>query len=111
MNLSELKERGGFVDPSPVKKSIEWKDDKGEVQTGDVFVIRQPFGAVERHIMSRGESDDRAQLANMVHLCIRLGEDAAEQLSYDQAYALSPSIAWAMVAVIDEVNAPRTVAR
>jgi len=111
LQLSSFQERGGFVDPHPVKKSIEWTDEKGEAHSGELFVVRQPFGVVEKSLMDKDAVKDRAALAHMISLCIRFGEDASEQLTYEQAYGLNPSAAWAMVGVIDEVNAPRAVAR
>lgn len=105
MNLSELQGMGGFVDTDPVQKDVEWKGADGKSYSGKVFVVRQPFGAVEQAMIN---SADRSQGAKLISLCIRLGEGASEALTYEQAYNLHPSVAWAFVAAINEVNTPKT---
>lgn len=104
MNLSELQVSGGFVDTTPVKKEITWQKPGGDPLTFDVYVVRQPFGAVERAF--DGETD-RSKGANMIQMCIRLG-DGTEQLTYEQAYNLHTSLAWAFVAAINEVHNPKS---
>ncbi|QTW20247.1 phage tail assembly chaperone family protein, TAC [Comamonas kerstersii] len=104
MKLSDLQAMGGFVDAEPVKKEASWKLN-GQQHTASVFVVRQPFGKVESAL---GDADkDRSQGAQLISMCIRLGEDASEQLTYEQAYNLHPAVAWAFVGVINEVNTPK----
>lgn len=105
MNLSELQDLGGFVDSTPVKKRIKWKSNSGQEHSGDVFVVQQPYGAVEVALM--GGDKDRVQGAQLISLCIRLGPDGSEKMSYEQAYALHPALAWAFVGAINEVHAPK----
>lgn len=105
MNLSELQELGGFVDSTPVEKSITWKGANGKTHKCKVFVVRQPYGAVESALL--GDDQDRVQGAKLIALCIRLGDGGSEQLTYDQAYALTPALAWAFVGAINEVNSPK----
>lgn len=104
MNLTDLQEKGGFVDTEPVKKELKWKDANGVEHTGSVFVVRQPFGAVDQALANKV---DRSQGAKLISLCIRLGDDASGTLTYDQAYSLHPSLAWAFVGAINEVNTPK----
>jgi len=106
MRLDELKSLGGFVDAEPVKKRIEWRGPNGQQHAGDVFVVRQPFGVVERAVMSNDK--DRSQGARLISLCIRLGDNADEQLNYEQAYNLTPALAWAFVGAINDVNDPKS---
>lgn len=103
MRLADLQSLGAFVDTAPVKKTITWRaTPDGEELTGEVFVVRQPFGEVERAL---GDLDnERSRGAKLIAMSIRLGENGDEQLTYEQAYQLTPAFAWALVTAINEVN-------
>lgn len=109
ISLQQLRERGGFVDTKPVPKEISWIDEDGEEFKGNIFVVRQPFGVVEAALVDPDK--DRSQSARLIALQVRLGTDASECLSYEDAFNLNAAVAWAMVRAINEVNAPRTRAR
>lgn len=103
--------RGGYADTAPIKKPITWTDDAGDEHSGEVFVVRQAFGDVEQSLFDLDAQEKRGQMACLISACIRLGEDANERFTYEQAYSLNPSAAWSMVAAINEVNSPRAHAR
>src|SRR5699024_7694629 len=79
-----------ILPPEPVKKSGEWKHN-----TFDYWVVHPGYGEFERFILRNGraeEGDKRSDIVQMVALCIRLGEDAGEQLTYAQAFCLDPGL-------------------
>lgn len=95
MNLKELRDAGGIVSADPVRKQVEWRGKKF-----DVFVIRQSFGTVESLVR---DLDGRSRSAALIASFIRLGDDATEQMSYEDAYQLQPDLAGEFVRVINEV--------
>lgn len=50
--------------------------------------------------------EDRSKSAKMLSECILLGEEQ-EALSYEQAYQLDPSLAFALVQAVKDVGAPK----
>lgn len=95
MNLQQLREAGGIVSPDPVKKTVSWDGKKF-----DVFVIRQSFGTVESLVQGL---DGRSRSASLIASFIRLGDDASEKLTYEDAYQLHPTLAGEFVRVVNEV--------
>lgn len=104
MDLNRLQQAGGFVSSELVKRKCVWthKDDKGEEQKDvfDIFIKRAPFGAVERALLDEGVSRSSALIA----ACVRLGERGQEELTYEQAYQLQPSLARVFMEAIASVN-------
>jgi hypothetical protein len=99
MDLRELKAKGGFVSAEPVPVEVTWKHGK-DADTFTVHVVKQSFGAVESLFKT---TDDRSRSASFIAAAIRLG-DGKERMSYDDAYALDPSLATVMVEAINKVN-------
>jgi len=107
ISIDQLQQQGGFVDETPVEKTIQWKPPGAKkAVSSTIMVARQSFGEVEESLNDVAERRGGAQ---MISMCVRLGADGKERLSYEQAYNLHPSLAWAMVKAINEVNsAPKT---
>lgn len=105
MKLSDIQAKGGFVSPTPVKKTIKWFSD-GEHHEGEVFIVSPPFGEVDSAIAQN--HDTRSRSAHLISLYVRFGEHGEEQMTYDQAYNLAPSLGWALVTAINEVSVPKS---
>lgn len=107
MNLAQLQAAGAFVEAAPVKTPVTWtrQNATGEEvsDTFDVWVRRRSFGTMERVAML---GEDRSKSAKMLSECILLGEEQ-EALSYEQAYQLDPSLAFALVQAVKDVGAPK----
>jgi hypothetical protein len=100
MKLKELKAAGGFVSSDHVKRSITWANTNGDEYTFDIFVRRSSFGSMERLIMA---DDDRSKSAQHIADCVLIGENA-EPMTYEDAYALEPSLAKAILEQVRAVN-------
>jgi endo-alpha-1,4-polygalactosaminidase (GH114 family) len=109
MRIADLRSKGAFVSTEPVKRTIEWTHqdaESGEIVTDtfDVWVIHPSFGMIETAFKEEKSEIKSAQSA-AIAACIRLGEDATERLSYDDAYNLNPTLAQAMIAAINSTGA------
>lgn len=102
MNLKELKAAGGFVPAEAVKRSVVWERAPGDEVTFDIYVKRLSFGSVERMLTETNEN--RSRSAELIAACVRLGENGADALTYDDAYNLEPSLAKAIGEAVREVN-------
>jgi hypothetical protein len=96
LSLESLAGNGGIVDTRLVKVTKAWKrfDEKaGETVEDDVsfFVRRGSYGDFAR---TRADSEKAGVLPDvlMVAMCVRLGEDGGEQMTYEQASSLDPSL-------------------
>lgn len=110
MRLSDLQARGAFVDSAPVKRTIDWTHQDpqtGKVVTDkcDIFIVRPSFGMIEKFASANQGSPIDAKRSAVIAACIRLGDDASEQMTYDQACTLDPALAAAMEAAIYESGA------
>lgn len=106
MLLKDLIDKGGFVSAEPVKKSVEWVhevDGEEVTDTFDVWVLKQSFGHMERIWAG---PDDKSRSAALISECIRFGDKAQEQLTYDQAFSLHPGLATSLMVAFNEVNSP-----
>lgn len=107
MNLADLVAMGGVIDATPMPEEIEWirESDDGEVLS-DKFLIhvkRIVYGDVEK-LRDVDPKKDRSYAAQLISLGVRLGEKADEQLSYEQAYDLHPTLAGALLGALIKHN-------
>lgn len=106
MNLKQLREKGGIVDATLVKKTVSWThpDENGN-EINDVFDVhirRLAYGMVESVLRPDGKS--RSVTSQLISLAVLFGDGADEQLSYDEAYQLEPGLAAALSIAVKEVN-------
>lgn len=101
MNLAELIQEGGFIPAAPEKKSLTWKRDSGDL-TFDAWFIRPSWGGIER----LGGDADNSVNAKMISQYVRLGKNAEESMTYEQAYQLDTSLALVFMAELQELAKP-----
>lgn len=108
MNLKELKEKGGIVDASLVKKTVSWThlDENGnEIQdVFDVHIRRLAYGMVESMLRPDSSGKNRSVTLLLISSAVVFGEDADEQLTYDEAYQLESGLTAALIEAVKEVN-------
>lgn len=115
MNKSELTKIGGVVSALPIKQEVTWTriNEQGEevTDTFDVFVKTLAYGDYEQLFMEpkKDESEEEQAERNsrncqLIVLSIRLGENAQEAFTYDEAYQLHPGLANAFITKISRVN-------
>jgi len=107
MNLEQLKGKGGIVDGSLVKKEVKWTrpDPKTGKPTTDKFTIhvrRQSFGVVDR-LYQPGEGE-KNRTAKFIAASVFLGEEGEEAISYEDAFCLEPTLGYAFLVAVNEVN-------
>ncbi|OFE11379.1 hypothetical protein PHACT_12540 [Pseudohongiella acticola] len=124
MNVEQLIASGAVRPTELIKKEITWAridESSGDelVDVFDVHVRRLAYIDQERMLRmafrsSRDASDDDedavqpaqhdSTTAALICVAIRLGDDASEELTYDQARQLEPNLARAMLDAINLVN-------
>jgi len=108
MRLADLQSRGGFVSGGAQKRAVEWThidDETGKLVTDkfDVFVIQPSYGMIDTAFRESKEQITSAQAA-AIAACIRLGENAEEKMTYDQAFSLHPALAMALIEAINSAG-------
>lgn len=109
MDVAALKARGGVISPLPVPKEVEWTHadpDTGEKVTDKftVHVLRHSYGAMERLMLGEG---DKSKGAMLISTCMRFGEGGKEEMSYEDAFQLEPSLAAVFMKALNEANEPK----
>jgi hypothetical protein len=108
MRLADLQARGAFVSKEPTRRELTWfhvDPDTGEkiADSFSVWVVRPSYGDIETRVALAGAGARAAQSA-AIAACIRLGENAEEQMTYEQAYQLDPSLALLFIKAINDAG-------
>ena len=94
MNLSDIQDKGGFIDGKLIKKSGIWKrfdEEKGSFDDFTVeFFVKQCSWIEYQNILKGGVQFHPEGLA--IAACVRLGEDGSEQMSYEQVETLDSGL-------------------
>jgi len=106
MNIEQLTALGGVISAAAVPEEITWirEDESGGLLT-DSFLIhvkQLAYGDIEQFRNAQANKKDlsRSYAAHLISLGVRLGENGEEQLTYEQAYQLHPTLAGAMLAKV-----------
>lgn len=109
MKIDELRARGGLIDSTLVKKSVVWKkvdeDGKSEDVSFDIFVRKNSFGLFD--LANQQAREGKSRSATVIANGIRLGERGEEEMTYEDAYNLEPSLSVVLFQAFMEVNKPR----
>ena len=97
MKLADLEKKGGIVADELVKRKAKWNGDDI-----DFYVKMLSFGDIDRTY--NGSDMDASQAATLISKAVRLGDDGSEQLSYEQAYSLTPALATIFAEHVMTVN-------
>lgn len=106
MNLDELISRGAIVPSTPVPTEVTWprsEEDGGDV-TFIVHIKRRSYGVMERVFKTDPENPDRSINAQFISESVLFGDGGSEQMSYEQAFQLEPSLATVLMKAVREVN-------
>lgn len=108
MDLKTLRDRGGFVPAAPVAREVTWThaDENGQrvTDTFTVHIVRHSAGAIERLRDQHAADPSRLWGCLLVSESLRLGDDASERLTYEEACALDPDLARVFADTITAVN-------
>lgn len=96
-SIDDLVKLGGIVSAEPVERTVEW-----DGNTFTVLVKRISYGMVER-VLIKPDDDEQSRNAALISGSILLN-GGTESLTYEQAFQLKPSLAFALVDAIRSVN-------
>lgn len=103
MDLKQLKSLGALVSAEPVVREVTWTRDGHDPVTFNVHIKRQSFGSIERLFLT--DDTDRSKSSAYLAECILLGDPPKlKALTYDEAYALEPTLARVLIDAINAVN-------
>lgn len=109
MNIAELIQRGALVGGELVKVEVKWTHpvegvDEDITDAFFVHIERQSYRHVERMLSS---PEDRSRGAQIISEHVRFGDAGEEKMTYEQALALDPGLAAALLSAYNEVNGAR----
>ena len=107
MTLDDLMQRGGFVAPALIEKTVKWADAVGGPVDFKVF-IKEPSAAtmerLGRAVNGAGEDvDDVARRPMMVSLAVFFDAEGKQGIPYEKACDLKYSLCTALYEAVAEV--------
>lgn len=104
LKLDDLEKKGGFVSPDLTKTTVEWvhiDPETNEIVTDtfEIFVKKISFGDLKRAYAG----NDIESQSRLLALCVRLGEEGEEVLTYEKAYSLEGSLGLALIEAVNKV--------
>ena len=105
MRLQDFGTNGMFVADEPVRKSVKWKNPKGEEFEFDVLIKRVSVAELEARLYASQQG--RSVSATTISQSIVLG-DTGEPMKYEDAARLDPTFARVLLDAIREVNTAET---
>ena len=108
MDLKQLRELGGIVSSTPVKKEVTWNrtaaDGSADPVTVAVHIKKLSFGSIERLFAVDEKDAERSRMASFIADTVLLGEDGQERITYEDAYQLDAGLARVLMDAISAVN-------
>lgn len=109
MDKAQLQALGGYVPPAPQKQTVVWSREGEDDVTFEVTVLPRTAGAMFRAKEMARELNGEADGASVaIAAFIRLGEDASESFTYEDAYNLDADLAAALLLAVARVQGVRT---
>lgn len=106
-NLSMLIAAGALAKVETVKKNVTWKheNDAGEIieDNFDVFIKLEP-SAYDFEFIHLNKKENSPVIARRVARMIRLGENGEEEIPYETALTMQPSLLVALCLAINDVE-------
>jgi hypothetical protein len=109
-NLADLLAYATVSPNTLVKKEVEYKLPHPETKeettyTADIFVVKEvSFAASDRINLGDRNAQDASRHARLISERVRLGENGEERLSAEQASRLHPSVGWAFLTAVLDVD-------
>lgn len=109
MDLQQLRELGGFVPPTPVKKPVTWQPigedglPVGAVVNFTVHIKKHSIPEYHR-MQDEARAKRRNILAAIIAESVYFGDDAKQRVTYEEASALDPTLQICLWRAFEDIN-------